>query len=136
MRELKCPKCNVGFFTESVAGITIQTCRQCSAVFIDGVEIFRLREGPVDVDPKKLEIKNIKDTNFIAEKCPRCEQKFHSEEYIKDSDIHFKLCTKCSSIMFDQSDLAKLKNFQISPMMKVYDEFEDLFPVMKRVICK
>lgn len=136
MNEMKCPKCGVGFTTEKVAGITLQTCRKCASVFVDGVEIFRLREGPETLDPRKLELRNITDRNFIAEKCPHCSQNFHYEEYIRNSDIHFKLCTKCSSIMFDAKDLENLKHYQITPTMKVYDEFEDLFPVMKRVMSR
>jgi len=140
MHELKCPKCSQGFVTEKVAGIVVKTCRKCSTVFVDGMEILRLREGPAVLDEGKsresLVMKNITDKNFIAEKCPQCGIALHDEEYIKNSGIHFKLCAKCSSIMFETGDLTKLKQYQIKVDTKIFEEFEELFPVMQRVMAK
>ncbi|MEZ7890738.1 MAG: zf-TFIIB domain-containing protein [Candidatus Wallbacteria bacterium] len=140
MHELKCPKCDVKFTTEKISGITIQSCKKCGAVFVDGIEVLRLREGATALESGQLDellqLKNVNDNNYINEKCPHCNMFFHDEEYIQNSGIHFKLCTKCSSIMFDQPNITKLKNFEICHNLKIYDEFEELFPVMKRVIAK
>lgn len=140
MQELKCPKCSQNFVTEKVAGIVVKTCRKCSTVFVDGMEILRLREGPAVLDAgsakKSLEMRQITDKNYVSEKCPHCGVSLHDEEYIRDSGIHFKLCAKCSSIMFEPEDLTRLKQYQVKLDTRIHEEFEELFPVMKRMMAK
>lgn len=138
MQNLKCRKCGSHFKTETISGVTVQTCSGCRLVFVDGVEVTRLREGhDAYLAPQakpRHGFHTTEATHLISEKCPRCEVKLRDEEYIRDSDIHFKLCDKCLSIMFDAGELDKLKHYQISPTTKIYDEFEELFPVMKKVM--
>ncbi|HBC74410.1 MAG TPA: hypothetical protein DC017_06065 [Candidatus Wallbacteria bacterium] len=135
MQNLKCQKCGSHFKTEHISGVTVQTCPGCKLVFIDGVEVTRLREGFAAATARPDHgYDKTAATHLISEKCPRCEVKLRDEEYIHNSDIHFKLCDKCLSIMFDAGELNKLKHYQISPETRIYDAFEELFPVMKKVM--
>ncbi len=138
MQNLKCQKCGTHFITENISGVAVKTCVKCKLVFIDGVEVTRLREGHNAYSAGQASARHAYETtsatHMISEKCPRCEVKLRDEEYIKNSNIHFKLCDKCLSIMFDAGELDKLKHYQISPATKIYDEFEELFPVMKKVL--
>ncbi len=137
MQDLKCQKCDTRFITETISGVTVKTCAKCGLVFIDGVEVTRLREGHNAYTKNPCNSRGYettKATYIVSEKCPRCEVELRHEEYIQNSNIHFKLCDKCLSIIFEAGELNKLKLYQISPATKIYDEFEELFPVMKKVM--
>ena len=137
MQDLKCQKCDTHFVTETISGVTVKMCTKCKLVFIDGIEVTRLREGhnAYNKDPGGSSgYETTKATHIVSEKCPRCEVELRDEEYIQNSNIHFKLCGKCLSIIFEAGELNKLKQYQISPTTKIYDEFEELFPVMKKVM--
>ncbi len=137
MQDLKCQKCSTTLTTETISGVTVRTCAGCGLVFIDGVEVKRLREGHneyIKDGGVHESYRATSATHIINEKCPRCEVELRDEEYIQNSNIHFKLCEKCLSIIFDAGELDRLKNYQISPATKIYDEFEELFPVMKKIM--
>lgn len=102
---MECPKCSADMEVVEHLGINIDRCGSCGGIWLDYLELERLREAP---DAVSIDLATDVDASFdemVYVECPRCFSILDQEETGEPASITYEVCRTCGGSFFDGGEL-------------------------------
>ena len=119
---IQCPKCHQAMEKMKVGGATIDRCKGCSGIWLDGGERARVLQDKKtlkQVDSGAAELGHRQDT-IEQITCPRCQVPMRHLQHPEQKHIGFEHCDKCDGSYFDAGELSDLASFSFSDLLRYF----------------
>ena len=105
---MDCPKCSADMEIVEHLGINIDRCANRGGIWLDYLELERLREVP---DSASIDLATNADAGFdemVYVECPRCFSILDQEESGGDDPLTYGVCRICRGSFLDGGELRRL----------------------------
>lgn len=104
---MQCPRCNIPLRELEIKGITVDTCDQCSGLWLDDKELNKVKNSDeIQLDPISKKIENDEPVT-----CLRCGNQTEKINYSYSSGIIIDKCPVCYGVWLDGGEFASIIEF-------------------------
>lgn len=106
MKPVRCPSCGTSMFEERDAGVHIDRCAQCRAIWFDHEEFRTYVEGKLDATALSVVTLDSLEHTGEPTACPRCETR--TLDGVSHRGVSFGLCSSCLGTFFSVDALSAI----------------------------